>query len=259
MTDVTADSPNAPAPDRPPKGADLALDFGLRDVVEALSFVSDRPLAPARVAEILDEDTGRVTAAISDLRTEYERGGLRILETNGRFQMATAPDAAPYCRVLLGLEPNQRLSQASLETLAIIAYRQPVTRANIEDVRGVNSDSTLSRLVAHGMVGAVGKSSKVGRPMLYGTTTGFLAYFGIDSLTKLPELDLPDFSGPSPEYVSPQLSEAGAEIDESAMEQSGSSDSEALSGKSNESSISTESEDSGAQKAELAGESEAGA
>ncbi len=198
------------APDPAAADTDLALDFGLRDVVEALLFVSDRPLAPSRIAEVLDEDVDRVAATLEELRGDYQQGGLRILEHDGRFQMATAPDAAPFCRALLGLEPNQRLTQASLETLAIVAYRQPV-----EEVRGVNSDSPLSRLLAYGLVSAIGRSSRVGRPMLYGTTAGFLAYFGVDSLSNLPELDLPDFSAPSPDYVEPELDAATAEpVDE---------------------------------------------
>ena len=203
MTDTGEPAPVAA--DAPAADSDLALDFGLRDVVEALLFVSDRPLAPSRIVEVLDEDVGRVTATLEELRVDYQQGGLRILEHDGRYQMATAPDAAPFCRALLGLEPNQRLTQASLETLAIVAYRQPVTRANIEEVRGVNSDSPLSRLLAYGLVSAIGRSSRVGRPMLYGTTAGFLAYFGVDSLSNLPKLDLPDFSAPSPDYVAPEL------------------------------------------------------
>ena len=213
MTD--AGEPAPMAADAAAADTDLALDFGLRDVVEALLFVSDRPLAPGRIAEVLDESVDRVTVALEELRGDYQQGGLRILEHDGRFQMATAPDAAPFCRALLGLEPNQRLTQASLETLAIVAYRQPVTRANIEEIRGVNSDSPLSRLLAYGLVSAIGRSSRVGRPMLYGTTTGFLAYFGVESLSSLPELDLPDFSAGSPDYVAPQLDAAAAEaVDE---------------------------------------------
>ena len=174
-----------------------------------------RRVAPGRIAEVLDESVDRVTAALEELRSDYQQGGLRILEHDGRFQMATAPDAAPFCRALLGLEPNQRLTQASLETLAIVAYRQPVSRANIEAIRGVNSDSPLSRLLAYGLVSAIGRSGRVGRPMLYGTTTGFLAYFGVESLSSLPDLDLPDFSAGSPDYVVPQLDAATVEaVDE---------------------------------------------
>ena len=193
MTDASSNDP-APETDPLPDRSGLDLDFGLRDVVEALLFVSDRPLAPAQLADVLDEAEDRVRAALTELRRGYRRGGLRILVHDDLFQMTTAPDAAPYCRALLGLEPNQRLTQASLETVAVVAYRQPVTRAMIEDVRGVNSDSPLSSLVAYGLVAALGKSERPGRPMLYGTTPGFLAYFGVESLDELPELDLPDFS-----------------------------------------------------------------
>ena len=193
MTDISDGQPE-PGSELHAAGSDLDLDFGLADIVEALLFVSDRPLTPARIAGALDEDEDRVRAALTGLRRKYERGGLRIILHDDLYQMATAPDAAPYCRALLGLEPNQRLTQASLETLAVVAYRQPATRALIEDVRGVNSDSPLSRLVAHGLVTALGKSERPGRPVLYGTTPGFLAYFGVDSLDELPELDLPDFA-----------------------------------------------------------------
>jgi segregation and condensation protein B len=193
MTDMS-DNQLVPGSDPLPDGSDLDLDFGLGDVVEALLFVSDGPLSPARIAAVLDEDEDSIRAALTELRRKYQRGGLRILLHDDLYQMATAPDATLYCRALLGLEPNQRLTQASLETLAVVAYRQPVTRALIEDVRGVNSDSPLSRLVAYGLVTAIGKSERPGRPMLYGTTPGFLAYFGVDSLDDLPQLDLPEFA-----------------------------------------------------------------
>ncbi len=193
MTDIS-ESKIAPESDPISEGSNLDLDFGLGDVVEALLFVSDRPLAPSRIAAVLDEDEDSVRGALTELRRKYQRGGLRILLHDDLYQMATAPDTAVYCRALLGLEPNQRLTQASLETLAVVAYRQPVTRALIEDVRGVNSDSPLSSLVAYGLVTAIGKSERPGRAMLYGTTPGFLAYFGVDSLDSLPALDLPDFA-----------------------------------------------------------------
>ena len=174
----------------------MDLDFGLGDVIEALLFVSDQPLSPAQIGNVLDESEDRVRESLSQLRERYQAGGLRIVVHNDLFQMTTAPDAAPYCRMLLGLEVNQRLTQASLETAAIIAYHQPVTRATIEEIRGVNSDSPLTRLVSYGLVATLGNSNLPGRPLLYGTTLDFLAYFGLDSLDELPDTDLSDLSFP---------------------------------------------------------------
>jgi segregation and condensation protein B len=174
----------------------MELDFGLGDVIEALLFVSDQPLSPAQIGNVLEESEDRVRESLSQLRKRYQGGGLRIVVHNDLFQMTTAPDAAPYCRMLLGLEVNQRLTQASLETAAIIAYQQPVTRATIEEIRGVNSDSPLARLVSYGLVVALGKSNLPGRPLLYGTTVDFLAYFGLGSLDELPGTDLADLSLP---------------------------------------------------------------
>ena len=174
----------------------MELDFGLGHVIEALLFVSDQPLSPAQIGTVLEESEDRVRESLAQLRKRYQAGGLRIVAHNDLFQMTTAPDAAPYCRMLLGLEVNQRLTQASLETAAIIAYHQPVTRATIEEIRGVNSDSPLSRLVSYGLVTALGKSDLPGKPLLYGTTLDFLAYFGLDSLDELPATNLPGLSLP---------------------------------------------------------------
>ena len=119
-----------------------------------------------------------------------QRKGLQV-------QLITMPEATPHIQRFLGLEMTGRLTQPALETLAIIAYRQPVTRAAMESIRGVNCDGVLRTLVSRGLIEEVGRLDQVGRPILYGTTFEFLQYFGLKSLDELPSLDIADASNPN--------------------------------------------------------------
>jgi segregation and condensation protein B len=121
--------------------------------------------------------------------------GTHIVYAGQRVQMVTAPDAAPYVEQFLGLDLSSKLSAAALETLAIIAYRQPITRAQIDAIRGVNSDGVIRSLIAKSLVAPVGRLEQVGRPVLLGTTLEFLQYFGVQSLAELPSL--PELANPS--------------------------------------------------------------
>lgn len=165
----------------------LPLHFQL----ECLLFVSQEPASVERLAAVLDVEPADVEAATERLGDEYRHRGLRIQRTRGRIQLVTAPEAADLVRRFLGLEFRGRLSPAALETLAIVAYQQPTTRAQIETVRGVNSDSVLRTLVNHGLIDAVGRLEQAGRPILYGTTFEFLQEFGLSSLDQLPPLASP--------------------------------------------------------------------
>jgi segregation and condensation protein B len=156
--------------------------------IESLLFVAGEPVACGRLAAVLQVDSNRVEEALAELEAEYQERGFRLQRKGERVQLVTAPEAAEAVRVFLGLELSGRVSPAALETLAIIAYRQPVTRAQIESVRGVSSDSVLRTLVSRGLVEEQGRLEQAGRPIIYGTTFEFLQQFGLTSLDQLPPL-----------------------------------------------------------------------
>ncbi|MEA3396187.1 MAG: SMC-Scp complex subunit ScpB [Chloroflexota bacterium] len=161
-------------------------------LLEALLFVAQGTVAAADLfsAANLSEEEGE--AALARLETRLAAGGLRLQRSGRRLQLISAPEAAPTIEHFLGLEVNLRLSQAALETLAIVAYAQPITRPRIESVRGVNSDSVLRTLLAAGMVEEIGRAETVGRPILYSTTFEFLQQFGLQSVADLPPLEKSD-------------------------------------------------------------------
>jgi segregation and condensation protein B len=167
-----------------------AYSGNVQSALEALLFVSPEPVHPSQLANILGITLDEVIEGISCLEESYLTRGLRLQHTNGRIQLTTAPEMAEYIEYYLGLESTNRLSRAALETLAIIAYQQPVTRPFIEGVRGVSSDGVMKSLLGKGLVQEVGRTEGPGRPILYGTTTEFLQYFGINTLSELPSVDL---------------------------------------------------------------------
>jgi len=164
-------------------------DLQLTSLIESLLFVADAPVTPAQLAAALDVEPKAVEEALDQLAADYQQRGLRLQRKAGRVQLVTAPEAAPAVERFLGLELSSKLSPAALETLAIVAYRQPVTRAQVEAIRGVNSDSVLRTLINKGLIEEVGRLEQVGRPILYGTTFEFLQYFGLQDLQDLPPLD----------------------------------------------------------------------
>ena len=157
-------------------------------ILEALLFVADGPLSTEELAEAAQAPLAEVEAALQRLIEAPPRSGLCIVRQGSHVQMVTAPEAAPAVERLLGLDRSARLSSAALETLAIIAYRQPVTRAQIEAIRGVNSDAVIRSLLAKSLIQPVGRLEQAGRPELLGTTFEFLQYFGLKSLEELPPL-----------------------------------------------------------------------
>jgi segregation and condensation protein B len=157
-------------------------------LIESLLFVADEPVAVDRLASVLEVGPDQVEQALAELNDEYAGRGLRLQHKKQRVQMVTAPEAADWVRRFLGLELTGKLSSAALETLAIIAYRQPVTRGDVEAVRGVNSDSVIRTLVHRGLVEEQGRLEQAGRPIIYGTTFEFLQEFGLSSLDQLPPL-----------------------------------------------------------------------
>jgi len=169
-----------------PQDGDNPLD--LKSLVESLLFVAEEPVSPGQLARALGVPEENVENALSTLAEEYRTRGVRLQRSDGRVQVVTAPEAAPHIERLLGLHVNDRLSTAALETLAIIAYQQPVTRAQIEAVRGVDCSGVLRTLLRKELITEVGRLEQAGRPILYGTTFHFLCYFGLESLDDLPPL-----------------------------------------------------------------------
>lgn len=156
--------------------------------VESLLFASPEPLTVARICEILEVSPEDAVEALGILTNGvYDNRGVMVLSVAGGYQMCTNPDFAHYVGRLLA-PPPPRLSRAAMETLAIIAYRQPVTLPEIEAIRGVDASGVVKTLAERGMVQDVGKKETVGRPTLYATTSDFLRHFGLDSLEDLPEL-----------------------------------------------------------------------
>lgn len=164
---------------------------GLPRMIECLLFVAGEPLSVRELARTTETDAEAVHAAVRALRDRYAVSGLQIVEIAGGFQMATRPEFAPAVGRLLAPHAN-RLSRPALETVAIIAYRQPCTQADIEAVRGVASDGVLKTLLERGLIREAARKATPGRPILYATTDDFLHYFGLADLGDLPLLDEDD-------------------------------------------------------------------
>jgi segregation and condensation protein B len=167
----------------------------LKSVIETLLFISEKPLILDQIKEVLEGmDVAQIRDLLSQLKAEYEQrnSGLRIVEVAGGYQMTTSENFAPYIKKFYKLRHKERLSGPSLETLAVIAYKQPATRLEIESIRGVNVDGVINTLLEKGLVRIAGRKDVMGRPFVYGTTRQFLEYFGLKSLEDLPKME--DFS-----------------------------------------------------------------
>ena len=198
MTDVedtrnfpTADSIESPAPSgaQPPAEAAPAASPEA-SAVEAVLFAADKPLAPNKISDIAELDGVRAARqAVRELNDRYERDGrsFRIVEIAGGYQMQTLPQYAELVARLHTSRSEAKLSQAALETLAIVAYRQPVLRADVEAIRGVACGEVLRKLMEKNLVRIAGRAEEIGRPMLYGTTNHFLEVFGLGGLKDLPD------------------------------------------------------------------------
>jgi len=153
-------------------------------------FAASEALTPAQLAAALEMNVSEVEKGLADLEQDLRGRGICLQRHLGRVQLTSAPEIAEVIERLLGLEATSRLSRAALEALAIIAYQQPVTRPQVDAIRGVNSDGVMKSLLSKGLLQEVGRSEGAGRPILYGTTPDFLQHFGLSSLTELPLLDL---------------------------------------------------------------------
>jgi segregation and condensation protein B len=179
------------------------------DVVEALLFASDAPLEAERIREVLDlADAAEARALVDELRARYQTAGraLTVVEVGGGFRMVTRPEIAPWLLRLAKTRTRARLSRPALETLAIVAYREPVSRPEVDALRGVNSEAVLDNLLDRRLIRIAGRKEAPGRPFLYETTREFLVAFGLRDLGDLPKVEgqlvLPDGVPPETAAVS---------------------------------------------------------
>jgi segregation and condensation protein B len=175
-------------------GADDEADeegVALTTLLESLLFVASEPVEPRQLAQTLALSLETIELGLAELADYYQRSlrGLRIQRFNDKVQLVTAPDAAPFIEAFLNLDNSTKLSSPALETLAVIAYRQPVTRAQIEAVRGVDCAGVLRSLTQRGLVIEVGRQEGIGRPILYGVTELFMQHFGLMEMAELPPLE----------------------------------------------------------------------
>jgi segregation and condensation protein B len=173
-------------------------DAELRSVTEALIFVADEPITAKVIADVAKVDRDAVENVIAALAAEYDEGngGLQLREIAGGWQIATRPEFHEHVRAYLKSKPSAKLSLASLETLAVIAYKQPVTVPEILEIRGVQSPSAIKTLLDKRLIVARGRKETVGRPMMYGTSKEFLIQFGLKDLSELPSIeDFQDLAG----------------------------------------------------------------
>lgn len=169
-----------------PKGS--ALDLNAR--IEALLFVSPELVSIPQIANALDSSVREIEKSLEELNRLFVNRGIRLQRVNRSVQLITAPEISADVQRFLDLEETSRLSRAALEVLAIVAYQEPVTRPQIDAVRGVNSDSVLRTLLRHGLVDEVGRTDGPGRPFIYATTSDFLNHFGLTAIAELPPLNL---------------------------------------------------------------------
>jgi segregation and condensation protein B len=183
-----------PIPEPPPDAVEEPprLDSSqLKAIIEALVFASPEPLTQKMLFKLLsDEPKEDVQAAIEGLRSDYEQGGgLHLVEVAGGYQITTRPELHEWVRRLFHERTTQKLSVQSLETLSVIAYKQPITAAEVGEIRGVNTSGVLSTLMERHLIKIVGRKNVIGRPFLYGTTKEFLIRFGLKDLNDLPKVE----------------------------------------------------------------------
>ncbi|MDD5745845.1 MAG: SMC-Scp complex subunit ScpB [Candidatus Omnitrophica bacterium] len=214
------------------------FEGNLKQVVEALLFVSDKPLTVKQVVDVCEGvEPAAVKEAVQALIEKYNTPdqGIQIAEVAGGYQFTTHPDCVDYLKKLYTTRRVFRLSAPSLETLAIVAYKQPVTRAEIEFIRGVNVDGVIKTLEERDLIKIKGKKDVPGKPILYGTTEEFLHYFGLKSLQELPTIEeftakamenaaemesMESFPNPAEQLSEPQSGDPAVESKETAAEES---------------------------------------
>ncbi|MBS5951722.1 MAG: segregation/condensation protein B [Clostridium sp.] len=164
----------------------------IKSVIESLLFVSGEPLSIKDITNALESNIKVVKEVLDEMVLEYDndKRGIKLISINGEYQLVTKAENGDYIQKLLKKNKRQSLSQASLESLAIIAYKQPITRVDIDEIRGVKSESAMQRLIEKDLIKEVGRLEVPGRPILFGTTEEFLRQFGLRELNELPSLDI---------------------------------------------------------------------
>lgn len=181
-----------------------------KNILESLLFITDKPLSVKELEELIGEEhAALVPSLLEEIKADYEtRGGaLHLREVAGGAQLATRPEFAPWIRNLYKDKTTFHLSGSAMETLSIIAYKQPITRSEIEEIRGVETTAVLESLIEKKLIRNVGRKETIGRPLLYGTTFEFMKYFGIKNLEDLPPLG----QTPVEESAAPEAAPAPAE------------------------------------------------
>ena len=170
---------------------EIKNELSLPAIIETLLFISTSPVSIPQLSKGLNESEKNIKAALEELGKYYDESRGLVLQWNkSKVQLTSAPFMGEIIENFLGIEVKTSLSQASLEAIAIIAYKQPITRPEIDEIRGVNSDGVVRNLLSKGLIEEVGRREGVGRPVLYGTTTDFLSYFGLASIENLPAFDI---------------------------------------------------------------------
>jgi segregation and condensation protein B len=199
-----------------------------RQIIEALIFGSDEPLTPRQIIDILwhSDNSGPrlrvkeddVLGFIRDLNAEYVQAGrsYRIIQVAGGYQYATMPEFAEWLGRMVKEKARRKLTQATIETLSVIAYKQPVTKPEIESIRGVNADYAIHKLLERGLITIVGRAASAGRPLLYGTTQDFLKHFGINDLSELPK----------PREIEEIMADQGMDMERELLKRMGKTDEE---------------------------------
>lgn len=176
---------------------DFLIDFGLgenqdriKGIIESILFAVGDGIEIKELANIIEIDTRELKKILLELSKDYEKEnrGLMLVEFNNKIQLATKPEYSMHIKKILKPDSKQNLSQAAIETLAIIAYKQPITKVEIDEIRGVRSDRAITTLLERGLIRESGRLETTGRPILYCTTDEFLKYFGFKNLNELPEL-----------------------------------------------------------------------
>ncbi len=183
---------------RKPRLIERPAPEDLVPILEAVLFVADAPIEVSALARTINAPRSEVSDALDELAEACRERGVRVQRTGDLVQLVSAPRTAAYVERFLGLE-HPPLTNASLETLAIIAYRQPITRTGIESVRGVDCDAPIRTLMARGLIEEIGRAPVIGRPTLFGTTVRFLEYFGLEKPDDLPPLPLTEEPAEEPE------------------------------------------------------------
>ena len=170
--------------------------INIQYAIEAILFAAGEPVKTAKLAAVLDTDIETINEAVGLLKNDYDTKlrGLMIIEIDEGYQLCSRPEYYTYIQDILGEQGRQALSNAAMEALAIVAYKQPITRGQVEYIRGVNSDGAMNRLIERDLIEETGRLDAPGRPILYSTTQNFLRCFGLKSPKDLPDIDLKDLS-----------------------------------------------------------------